>query len=362
QRRLCSTRSAGRGDVLLGLAERCRHHGAEVQLSQPVGRIRTEHGEPCASGHRTANRSGSTRTQVSVMVADHKPLPLVHIPSHQATPSARASPTRPVRRPRPALPVLSCPVLAPPPSGTADVCTEDFYERPAFDQFAEFLDGMSCAYARRQWHSLQVEMESLQALEKGLESSLRSTQKQYKVQLEDLSVVIRRLESELGQVRSDIESQRQLHLQLLNTKVRLEQEITTYRQLLECEEGRKRATDETRTFVCENPVVRTEPERRAEKNSAPAKTQQVLRGTVMRESAEAHGTVESKKIDVVIKQWEGSFFKGNPKLRKKSVSLRFDLHMAAADDGCAQTQQDDLPDVEVRLVMKRSRSIPSMTQ
>ncbi|XP_018581662.1 keratin-like protein KRT222 [Scleropages formosus] len=258
------------------------------------------------------------------------------------------------------------------------------------------------ADARRQWHSLQVEMESLQALEKGLESSLRSTQKQYKVQLEDLSMVIRRLESELGQVRSDIESQRQLHLQLLNTKVRLEQEITTYRQLLECEEGRIRVHNElmgkmkcepqpqVRRERCADPspkqlvevrsgdtahkrnpalsrtkkslVFFTEPERRAEKNSAPAKTQQVLRGTVMRESAEAHGTVESKKIDVVIKQWEGSFFKGNPKLRKKSVSLRFDLHMAAADDGCAQTQQDDLPDVEVRLVMKRSRSIPSMTQ
>ncbi|KAI3352721.1 hypothetical protein L3Q82_019301, partial [Scortum barcoo] len=54
----------------------------------------------------------------------------------------------------------------------------------------------------------------------------------------------------------------------------------------------------------------------------------------------------TEKIDKVIKQWEGSFFRGNPKLRKKSVSLRFDLHMAAADEGCAQTKQDSLPDVE----------------
>lgn len=65
---------------------------------------------------------------------------------------------------------------------------------------------------------------------------------------------------------------------------------------------------------------------------------------------------------MVIRQWEGSFFRGNPKLRKKSVSLRFDLHMAAADEGCAQTKQDSLPDVEVRLVMKRSRSISTITQ
>lgn len=63
----------------------------------------------------------------------------------------------------------------------------------------------------------------------------------------------------------------------------------------------------------------------------------------------------------MIKQWEGSFFRGNPKLRKKSVSLRFDLHMAVADEGCAQTKQDSLPDVEVRLIMKRSRSIPTIT-
>lgn len=69
----------------------------------------------------------------------------------------------------------------------------------------------------------------------------------------------------------------------------------------------------------------------------------------------------TEKIDKVIKQWEGSFFRGNPKLRKKSVSLRFDLHMAAADEGCSQTKQDSLPDVEVRLIMKRSRSIPTIT-
>lgn len=70
----------------------------------------------------------------------------------------------------------------------------------------------------------------------------------------------------------------------------------------------------------------------------------------------------TEKIDKVIRQWEGSFFKGNPKLRKKSVSLRFDLHMAVADEGCSQIKQDSLPNVEVRLVMRRSRSIPTFAQ
>ncbi|KAG7486371.1 keratin KRT222 [Solea senegalensis] len=162
--------------------------------------------------------------------------------------------------------------------------------------------------ARKQWHSLQVEIETLHALEKGLENSLQNTQRMYSSQLQDLSQVIMGLESELEQVRGGLATQRQRHSLLLNTKMRLEREIATYRRLLEREEGR------------------------------------------------------TEKMDQVIKQWEGSFFRGNPKLRKKSVSLRFDLHMAAADEGCAQTKQDSLPDVEVRLIMKRSRSIPAITQ
>ncbi|KAG7260624.1 hypothetical protein CRUP_034810 [Coryphaenoides rupestris] len=108
-------------------------------------------------------------------------------------------------------------------------------------------------------------------------------------------------------------------------------------------------------------VILTEPDWDSKLQISMVKTQEILQGNVVQESAEGHGTVETEKIDQVIKQWEGSFFKGNPKLRKKSVSLRFDLHMAAADEGCAQTKQDSLPDVEVRLVMKRSRSIPSIT-
>jgi len=65
-------------------------------------------------------------------------------------------------------------------------------------------------------------------------------------------------------------------------------------------------------------------------------------------------------VDEVIKQWEGSFFKDNPRLRKKSVSLRFDLHLAAAEEGCIPSQQKALPAIEVRLVMRRSCSIPSI--
>ncbi|XP_019939557.2 keratin, type I cytoskeletal 18 isoform X1 [Paralichthys olivaceus] len=272
------------------------------------------------------------------------------------------------------------------------------------------------AEARKQWHSLQVEIETLHALEKGLESSLHNTQQMYSSQLQDLSQVIVGLESELEQVRGGLATQRQRHSQLLNTKMRLEREIATYRRLLEREEGRYMGRDgpsmglrpwrspvvEPKENGLENSfsdpavtpdepkseplpeispllpaenglkrsilrrqqslVILTEPEHNNDLPISTVKTQEILQGNVVRESAEGHGTIETEKIDKVIKQWEGSFFRGNPKLRKKSVSLRFDLHMAAADEGCAQTKQDSLPDVEVRLIMKRSRSIPAITQ
>ncbi|XP_068558337.1 keratin, type I cytoskeletal 18-A [Cebidichthys violaceus] len=272
------------------------------------------------------------------------------------------------------------------------------------------------AEARRQWHSLEVEIETLHALEKGLESSLQNTQRLYSSQLQDLSQVIAGLESELEQVRSGLATQRQRHSQLLNTKMRLEREIGTYRRLLEREEGRylgrtgqpmglrpwRFSMEEPKDTGLENGfsdpavtpdepkseplpeipsllpadsglkkgilqrqqslVILTEPEKDKDLPISTVKTQEILQGNVVRESAEGHGIIETEKIDKVIKQWEGSFFRGNPKLRKKSVSLRFDLHMAAADEGCSQTKQDSLPDVEVRLIMKRSRSIPTITQ
>ncbi|XP_054897025.1 keratin-like protein KRT222 [Poeciliopsis prolifica] len=272
------------------------------------------------------------------------------------------------------------------------------------------------AEARKQWRSLQVELETLHALEKGLECSLQHTQELYTSQLHDLSQVIVGLESELEQVRSGLATQRQRHSQLLNTKMRLEREITTYRRLLEREEGRyisprahplvlrpwRSPVTEPKENGLENSfsdsavtpdepkseplpdipsllpadsglkksklyrqqslVILTEPEQDKDLPLSTVKTQEILQGNVVRESAEGHGTIETEKIDKVIKQWEGSFFRGNPKLRKKSVSLRFDLHMAAADEGCGQTKQDSLPDVEVRLIMKRSRSISTITQ
>uniref|UniRef100_A0A2K5C797 IF rod domain-containing protein n=1 Tax=Aotus nancymaae TaxID=37293 RepID=A0A2K5C797_AOTNA len=79
---------------------------------------------------------------------------------------------------------------------------------------------------------------STQFLSRGLENSLQASEQHYQMQLQDLEAVIEGLEKELQEVRRGIEKQLQEHEMLLNTKMRLEQEIATYRRLLEKEEIR----------------------------------------------------------------------------------------------------------------------------
>ncbi|NWW85235.1 KT222 protein, partial [Rhynochetos jubatus] len=222
--------------------------------------------------------------------------------------------------------------------------------------------------ARRQWHHMQMEIEALHAVEKGLEHSLRATEQQYHMQLQNLEAEIECLEKELLEVRRGIEKQLQEHEILLNTRMKLEEEIATYRSLLEQEESRylkNTSRSCVLTLLSCMPSLSAFPftdgvkEHGTEKGELLTK-QAILDGNVTQESAEAHGTVQTEKVDEVIKEWEGSFFKDNPRLRKKSVSLRFDLHLAATDEGCLHTKKKTLPDIEVRLVMRRSCSIPSI--
>ncbi|NXF83393.1 KT222 protein, partial [Sclerurus mexicanus] len=217
--------------------------------------------------------------------------------------------------------------------------------------------------ARRQWHHMQIEIESLHAVEKGLERSLRATEQQYHMQLQNLEGEIECLEKELLEVRRGIEKQLREHEILLNTRMKLEEEIATYRSLLEQEESRYSLLREKAlkyifllpAFSLTDGVKKHKPEK------VELMTKQaILDGNIMKESAEAHGTVQTEKVDEVIKEWEGSFFKDNPRLRKKSVSLRFDLHLAATEEGCLHTKKKTFPDIEVRLVMRRSCSIPSI--
>ncbi|XP_030076335.1 keratin-like protein KRT222 [Microcaecilia unicolor] len=220
--------------------------------------------------------------------------------------------------------------------------------------------------ARRRCQHLQMEIEALQSLGKGLKGSLNAMEQQYQMQLQNLTSVIEGLEKELQDVKKGIEKQLCEHKILLNTKMRLEQEITTYRNLLEKEENRfygakheNHSAKDIRSNTSKTCSVL--PSAGAITKCLDEKTevtkQIVLNGNV-KEDAEDCDTIQSEKVDKVIKEWESSFFKDNPRLKKKSVSLRFDLHLAANDE---ETKQDNPPDIEVRLIMRRSCSIPTIT-
>ncbi|KAM4034042.1 keratin-like protein KRT222 isoform 1-T3 [Anomaloglossus baeobatrachus] len=224
--------------------------------------------------------------------------------------------------------------------------------------------------ARKQWKTLQAEIESLQAMERSLKFTLLETEQQHQKQLEALSAVIADLQQELQEVREGVRTQLQKHKMLLNTNMKLEQEISAYRSLLEGEESRlydTRQLQEPKSSTSK--IGFTLPTGHVEKSSklyreSPEEqdnNQAIFNGNIAEDGAEATGTVQTEKVDKMIKQWEGSFFKDNPKLRKKSVSLRFDLHLAAADEACSHTKKDDLPDIEVRLIMRRSCSIPTIS-
>ncbi|XP_040293315.1 keratin-like protein KRT222 isoform X1 [Bufo bufo] len=224
--------------------------------------------------------------------------------------------------------------------------------------------------ARKQWKILQTEIESLQAMERSLTFTLHETEQQHQKQLEALSAVIADLQHELQEVREGVRAQLQKHKMLLNTNMKLENEISAYRSLLDSEERRLNGTrqlqeQESSTskigFNLPSGPVHKSSKVYRESPDQQDKDQAIFNGNLAEEGAEATGTVQTEKVDEMIKRWEGSFFKDNPKLRKKSVSLRFDLHMAAADEACFQTKKDNLPDIEVRLIMRRSSSIPTMS-
>lgn len=68
-----------------------------------------------------------------------------------------------------------------------------------------------------------------------MERTLGDTQMQYNMKIESHNNIILGLEAELTQLHSKIRLQRQDYEALLNTKMKLEMEIATYRQLLDGE-------------------------------------------------------------------------------------------------------------------------------
>ncbi|XP_001368092.1 keratin, type I cuticular Ha5 [Monodelphis domestica] len=89
---------------------------------------------------------------------------------------------------------------------------------------------------RRTVNSLEIELQAQNSLRDALESTLAETEGRYSSQLSQMQCMIGNIESQLADIRSDLERQNQEYKVLLDVKARLECEIATYRGLLESED------------------------------------------------------------------------------------------------------------------------------
>ncbi|XP_032091817.1 keratin, type I cytoskeletal 15-like [Thamnophis elegans] len=86
---------------------------------------------------------------------------------------------------------------------------------------------------RRTIQNLEIELQSQLSMKAGLESNLAETEARYCAQLAQIQNLISNVEEQLAELRSDMERQNHEYRMLMDIKTRLEQEIATYRNLLE---------------------------------------------------------------------------------------------------------------------------------
>ncbi|OXB63704.1 hypothetical protein ASZ78_009019 [Callipepla squamata] len=90
---------------------------------------------------------------------------------------------------------------------------------------------------RRTLQGLEIELQSQLSMKCALESTLADTEGRYGAQLEQIQGTIGSIEAQLAELRADMERQNSEYRMLMDVKSRLEQEIATYRQLLEGQES-----------------------------------------------------------------------------------------------------------------------------
>ncbi|XP_063808148.1 keratin, type I cytoskeletal 18 [Pseudophryne corroboree] len=127
---------------------------------------------------------------------------------------------------------------------------------------------------RRNVQSLEIELDTLRNQKHNLEGSLNETENRYAMELEMLGANAQSFEAELTQVRNDCQRQQQEYQSLLNTKLRLEAEIQTYRRLLDGDDFDLQDAISASTTQTVKKIITT--------------TQKIVDGKVVSESNDTH--------------------------------------------------------------------------
>ncbi|KAM5273405.1 keratin, type I cuticular Ha2-like [Ctenodactylus gundi] len=91
---------------------------------------------------------------------------------------------------------------------------------------------------RRTANTLEIELQAQNNMRDSLENTLAETEARYGSQLDQMQHMVVNMESQLAEIRAELEKQDEEYRILLDVRTRLEKEITTYSSLLEAEENK----------------------------------------------------------------------------------------------------------------------------
>ncbi|XP_071967481.1 LOW QUALITY PROTEIN: keratin, type I cytoskeletal 47 kDa-like [Engystomops pustulosus] len=114
---------------------------------------------------------------------------------------------------------------------------ENLYKEVAVCQTSVETSSKEITELKRSFQSLSIERQSLLHMKQAMESTLAETNNRYGSELVKIQNSISQIELDLQQVRSDYEHHSREYALLLDIKTILEQEIATYRRLLDGEDS-----------------------------------------------------------------------------------------------------------------------------